>query len=485
MAVRKSPPQVVEVDLEATAELPIIDFDAAQTLSVDALSEVGAATDVYSAPAVPAGVADLAESLREVEQRLERKIERVGTLEGDLAAVQQQMDDLRGQLVETRRTSAEREAALRLELATTAQNTSDLERRASGLATELTEARTQLQLQHSALTESQQQSEQRIRLQQQQERDLVELRRRSERLHEALSTAQGFRTYHEAILAEGMAAQHDVDARHAAELQKVHDESRQLRDELAAVQQAAATEVAALTQKLQAVDQVQQSTAAELSSSIERAEGLAAELAASRSTMEEVQQRLDALHAVEERARQGAAVFEEQQRQIAALQAEIEAAAERQRATDAQLRKADARVQRLESDAHASAAVLGNLQQNMQRLGRDDTGSRPGLQLAASASAGIGVLRVLIRQEGGSDVVYPLGRRTSIGRTSENDIQVDTTYISRHHAVLLSNPDHCIVEDLNSTNGVLVNGRRINRQILHDGDTVTVGKTEFKYQQRS
>ncbi len=36
-----------------------------------------------------------------------------------------------------------------------------------------------------------------------------------------------------------------------------------------------------------------------------------------------------------------------------------------------------------------------------------------------------------------------------------------------------------------STNGVLVNGRRVGRQILQDGDTVTVGKTEFKYQQRS
>ena len=54
------------------------------------------------------------------------------------------------------------------------------------------------------------------------------------------------------------------------------------------------------------------------------------------------------------------------------------------------------------------------------------------------------------------------------------------TSISRHHAVLLSSPDHCIVEDLNSTNGVLVNGRRVSRQILHDGDTVTVGKTRVQ-----
>jgi pSer/pThr/pTyr-binding forkhead associated (FHA) protein len=91
---------------------------------------------------------------------------------------------------------------------------------------------------------------------------------------------------------------------------------------------------------------------------------------------------------------------------------------------------------------------------------------------------------VLIRQEGNAEVVHPIGRRTSIGRTPENDIQIDTVHVSRRHAVLLSNSDHCIVEDLNSTNGVLVNGRRIGRQLLQDGDTVMIGKTEFRYQQR-
>ena len=117
----------------------------------------------------------------------------------------------------------------------------------------------------------------------------------------------------------------------------------------------------------------------------------------------------------------------------------------------------------------------------MERLGRDDTGARPVLKEAPLEN----IVRVLIRQEGGAEVMYPIGRHTTVGRTPENDIQIDTTYISRHHAVLLSSADACIVEDLNSTNGVLVNGRRVGRQVLHDGDTVTIGKTEFRYQQRS
>ena len=54
-----------------------------------------------------------------------------------------------------------------------------------------------------------------------------------------------------------------------------------------------------------------------------------------------------------------------------------------------------------------------------------------------------------------------LGRKTSIGRTPDNDLQIDAKFISRHHAVILAGPAHTIIEDLNSTNGVLVNGRRI------------------------
>ena len=93
-------------------------------------------------------------------------------------------------------------------------------------------------------------------------------------------------------------------------------------------------------------------------------------------------------------------------------------------------------------------------------------------------------LRVLVREEDGTEVVYPLGRHTTIGRTPDNDIQVNTTFVSRHHAVLLTSSEHCIIEDLNSTNGIVVNGQRVGRQLLHDGDVVTVGKTHFRYETR-
>ncbi len=49
-----------------------------------------------------------------------------------------------------------------------------------------------------------------------------------------------------------------------------------------------------------------------------------------------------------------------------------------------------------------------------------------------------------------------LGRKTTIGRTPDNDLMIDAKFISRHHAVILAGPTHTIIEDLNSTNGVLV-----------------------------
>jgi hypothetical protein len=93
--------------------------------------------------------------------------------------------------------------------------------------------------------------------------------------------------------------------------------------------------------------------------------------------------------------------------------------------------------------------------------------------------------RVLVRIENGAETHHPLGRRTTIGRTPDNDIQVNTTYVSRHHAVLLSSAGECIIEDLNSTNGLVVNGQRVGRQILQHGDLLAVGKTLFRYESRS
>ena len=72
----------------------------------------------------------------------------------------------------------------------------------------------------------------------------------------------------------------------------------------------------------------------------------------------------------------------------------------------------------------------------------------------------------------------------TIGRTDENDIQVKTTYVSRRHAVVLTEGDSTRVVDRGSRNGVFVNSRRVKEHILSNGDIVTVGDAKFRYEER-
>ncbi len=118
--------------------------------------------------------------------------------------------------------------------------------------------------------------------------------------------------------------------------------------------------------------------------------------------------------------------------------------------------------------------LVGHIQKSVNRL---DSDAPP----RVSEPAADGATRLLIRTDGESEVVHVLGRKTTVGRTPDNDLQIDAKFISRHHAVILAGPAHAIIEDLNSTNGVSVNNRRITRQPLKDGDNVVIGKTAFRF----
>ena len=472
MAVNKRPGQKPEVDLEATDELPALDLADSPEAQIN--------TDVFPAPVIPAGMADLADSLRDVENRLQRKSERVHQLEVELAASADSLRHLHDKTQQQEAAATARESALQSQMADLQRQLAALQAEGSNRQNELQDARRELAEQRTALNDARQQLAQRTGERAWQEQDLAEWRRRTERQHEALSTWYGFRSLSEALLGESEQALNRIEAEHAAQLAAVQARVSAVESDLAAARSESAQRIAAFEEAARRAAELHQSTAGELAAANAKIAALTADLAAREASIAGLQSQLGELRAIEEKARRGAAVHDEQMQQIATLQEELEEAQHSGGEIAQQLRVALERIQRLESEAHAGAALLGNLQQNIERLGRDDTGARPVMKEPVDVG-----LKVLIRQEGGANVVYPLGKRTTIGRTSENDIQIDTSYVSRHHAVLLSSGDRCIVEDLNSTNGVLVNGRRVGRQILQDGDTVTVGKTEFKYQQRS
>ena len=65
----------------------------------------------------------------------------------------------------------------------------------------------------------------------------------------------------------------------------------------------------------------------------------------------------------------------------------------------------------------------------------------------------------------------------TIGRKADNDIRLEDTTVSTHHAKLQALPDGIYIEDTDSTNGTYVNGERVTSRLrLFDGDVVVIGK---------
>ncbi len=72
--------------------------------------------------------------------------------------------------------------------------------------------------------------------------------------------------------------------------------------------------------------------------------------------------------------------------------------------------------------------------------------------------------------------------RKVVGRTPDNDLQIDSKYISRHHCQLVTGSDGItVIEDLNSTNGIMLRGKRVRRHTLRDGDVISMGQHDMLY----
>jgi general secretion pathway protein A len=91
--------------------------------------------------------------------------------------------------------------------------------------------------------------------------------------------------------------------------------------------------------------------------------------------------------------------------------------------------------------------------------------------------------RLLLITEGAQIAALELreGRRI-IGRTRDNDLQVDSRFVSRHHCQVITTAHACVIEDLNSTNGMYYQRRRVRRHNLNDGDEITLGKHSLRYE---
>jgi hypothetical protein len=142
--------------------------------------------------------------------------------------------------------------------------------------------------------------------------------------------------------------------------------------------------------------------------------------------------------------------------------------------TRGQLEEREFLIRRLERSESNNANALGRIQTSMERLGSSVAPS-------ANASPVPEWSPELIRIDGDRSISHALGRRTRIGRAPGCELHIDSTSVSRHHALILAGTREAIIEDLNSTNGVILNGRKVTRQVLNDGDILTIGDIQFRY----
>jgi FOG: FHA domain len=92
----------------------------------------------------------------------------------------------------------------------------------------------------------------------------------------------------------------------------------------------------------------------------------------------------------------------------------------------------------------------------------------------------------LVVERGGgleADRRFDLIGGLSIGRSKDSDVQIEDRYASSLHARVFERGGRNFVEDMNSTNGTLLNGATLKGEAeLIDGDTVQIGDTVFRFE---
>lgn len=103
-------------------------------------------------------------------------------------------------------------------------------------------------------------------------------------------------------------------------------------------------------------------------------------------------------------------------------------------------------------------------------------------QVSDRLNANANVTQIEVRSDGDRLSVqsFPAGR-IIVGRSPDNEIYVKSKFVSRHHAQLVSDEHGCIVEDLNSTNGVFIGEKQIKKHRLRNGDVISLGVHELVY----
>ncbi len=90
--------------------------------------------------------------------------------------------------------------------------------------------------------------------------------------------------------------------------------------------------------------------------------------------------------------------------------------------------------------------------------------------------------KLILSMDGAVLKEYVLNKeRMTIGRKAHNDIVIDNLAVSGEHAAVITILNDSFLEDLDSTNGVMVNGAQVKKHFLQNNDVVEIGKYKLKY----
>ncbi len=89
-------------------------------------------------------------------------------------------------------------------------------------------------------------------------------------------------------------------------------------------------------------------------------------------------------------------------------------------------------------------------------------------------------LRFISGKYQGGEFSLPANREIVVGRSSELDMVLVEDMVSRRHAKIIVADDQIFIQDLGSTNGTFVNGEKIKRAKLNEGDRILIGTSIIK-----
>ena len=90
--------------------------------------------------------------------------------------------------------------------------------------------------------------------------------------------------------------------------------------------------------------------------------------------------------------------------------------------------------------------------------------------------------RLMLSLDGSILAEYNMNKeRYTIGRLPDNDIRIDNPAVSGHHSLIINILNDSFLEDLNSTNGTYVHGKRIKKHAMQHGDVITVGHHQLRF----